>query len=299
MKRQFNWSAMILVAFVVFIFSCSENNDVSPDDTASGAPKGNTAPTGATGRGISPETKTGNFVADDDDDVCFKLVELGFIEEETSDMKGLKIDPPASFANGNVAITLSADGKMLDWTSTTQVVAFIVKGGSNYNVFDYVGTDFTWDNALFAPATMVKNKLQYPQISHYNVCYVNVGAEGCTPGYWRNHGDRWAGISPDADFDATFGVDFFSPDITLGAAIKILGGEVNALARHATAALLNSYGGVPNADGISVDYPYTTAEVIQMVQDAVANGTISETKDLFEAANEAGCPLSGTSAVRL
>jgi hypothetical protein len=34
-----------------------------------------------------------------------------------------------------------------------------------------------------------------------------------------------------------------------------------------------------------------------MVQDAVANGTIEATKNLFEAANELGCPLSGTPAV--
>jgi hypothetical protein len=29
----------------------------------------------------------------------------------------------------------------------------------------------------------------------------------------------------------------------------------------------------------------------------VADGTIEATKDLFEAANELGCPLSGTKAV--
>jgi hypothetical protein len=62
------------------------------------------------------------------------------------------------------------------------------------------------------------------------------------------------------------------------------------------AALLNSYGGVPNADGTTVAYPYTTAEVIQMVQDAVENDTPEETKDLFADANELGCPLSGTKA---
>jgi hypothetical protein len=32
-----------------------------------------------------------------------------------------------------------------------------------------------------------------------------------TPGYWKNHLDRWpeAGYSPDADFGATFGVYYF------------------------------------------------------------------------------------------
>ncbi|HSJ21924.1 MAG TPA: hypothetical protein VK964_15240 [Nocardioidaceae bacterium] len=45
-----------------------------------------------------------------------------------------------------------------------------------------------------------------------------------------------------------------------------------------------------------MSYPYTVAEVLQMVQDAVENGTIEDTKNLFEAANELGCPLSGTPA---
>jgi hypothetical protein len=139
-----------------------------------------------------------------------------------------------------------------------------------------------------------------PQISHYNLCYEPTppaGDEGCTPGYWRNHADRWQGVTSSADFDATFGVDLFATNITLGTAIWANGGGNNALARHATAALLNSFGGVPNGDGEKVDYPYTTAQVIQMVQDAAANGTIEETKDLFAAANELGCPLSGTRAV--
>jgi hypothetical protein len=100
-----------------------------------------------------------------------------------------------------------------------------------------------------------------------------------------------------SEIDATFGVDLFSPDITLGVAIQLGGGGSNALARHATAALLNALGGVPNADGTTVDYPYTVAQVIQMVQDAVANGTIEATKDLLAAANELGCPLSGTRAL--
>ena len=47
---------------------------------------------------------------------------------------------------------------------------------------------------------------------------------GCTPGYWKNwkkHGDEWlaAGVDPGADFDATFGVDYFDPDITLYEAV--------------------------------------------------------------------------------
>jgi hypothetical protein len=85
-----------------------------------------------------------------------------------------------------------------------------------------------------------------------------VGGEGCTPGYWRNHLDTWV-LDPSADFDTTFGVDFFDPDITLEDAVNLGGGGIRKLARHGTAALLNAL----NPD---VNYPATEAEVIAAVQ---------------------------------
>jgi hypothetical protein len=91
-------------------------------------------------------------------------------------------------------------------------------------------------------------------------------------------------------------VDLFAPDITLGQAVQLAGGGVNALARHATAALLNAHGGVPNGDGTTVAYPLSPAQVIALVQDAVANGTVEAAKDTLAGMNEAGCPLSGTAA---
>jgi hypothetical protein len=139
-----------------------------------------------------------------------------------------------------------------------------------------------------------------PQISHYGICYTPVpptGAQGCTPGYWRNHTDRWAGVAPDDDFDTTFDVDAFAPNITLYQAVGLGGGGVNALARHGTAALLNAHGGVPNSDGTTVNYPYTPAQVITLVQAALApDGDVEGTKDTLAAANELGCPLGGTRA---
>jgi hypothetical protein len=85
--------------------------------------------------------------------------------------------------------------------------------------------------------------------------------EGCTPGFWRNHFEDWppTGYSPSDDFDTTFGVDYFDPDITLGDAIWLGGGGVNKIARHGTAALLN-------ASSPDVEYPLTVAEVIAAVQ---------------------------------
>lgn len=102
--------------------------------------------------------------------------------------------------------------------------------------------------------------------------------EGCTPGYWKNHLEDWpaTGYSPADDFDTTFGVDLFDPDITLEQAVNAKGGKVNRLARHGTAALLS-------AAHPSVIYPLTVAEVIAAVQAGDA--------DTLEEFNELGCPL--------
>jgi len=107
--------------------------------------------------------------------------------------------------------------------------------------------------------------------------------QGCTPGYWRqkHHYFAWTTYSPGDSFQNVFGVPYSG---NLGSAVKARGGGENALARHAVAALLNA----ANPD---VAYPYTTAEVIAMVQAAYASGDFASTKNLFEAANEAGCPL--------
>jgi hypothetical protein len=254
-----------------------------------------------TAKGVQPVEYPGNFVSSDDDQVCYDMSALGYIGEVTGEMRGFKIDPPVNYNDGFISTTISADGRYLDWVATggAKVLAFIIKGGPSYNLYDYVPFNYSDDQLLHSPVTVNKKGTeQIPQISHYNVCYeVGGSTEGCTPGYWRNHADRWVGVSPTDDFDTTFGVDLFDPDVTLGWAIWANGGGNNAFARHATAALLNAYGGVPNGDGTTVAYPYTAAEVIQMVQDAVADGTIEATKDLFEDANELGCPLSGTSAV--
>jgi hypothetical protein len=89
---------------------------------------------------------------------------------------------------------------------------------------------------------------------------------------------------PDDDFDTVFGVDFFSPDITLEDALNLGGGGVNALARHAVAALLNA------AQGF---YPLTEAQVIAAVQAAFADqSTIESTKNDLASKNELGCPLN-------
>ena len=115
------------------------------------------------------------------------------------------------------------------------------------------------------------------------------GGQGCTPGYWKQelHFDSWVGYTPNQSFEAVFGRDAHSGDPSLADGAGFRGAGVNAFGRHATAALLN-------AASPDVSYPYTTAQVIAMYQAAFDGGAaaIEATKNDFEAANEAGCPLN-------
>ncbi len=118
------------------------------------------------------------------------------------------------------------------------------------------------------------------------VCTVERGGDGCTPGYWKqpHHLDSWFDYSPTDSFDAVFGVD--APgDQTLLKALKQGGGGTRALGRHAVAALLNTA-------NTSVQYLFSTAEVIQIVLDAYTSGNFEGAKNLLEAQNEQGCPLN-------
>ena len=115
------------------------------------------------------------------------------------------------------------------------------------------------------------------------------GDEGCTPGYWKQeqHFGSWTTYLRTADFDATFGVNFFTPNLTLLAALENGGGGLDALGRHGVAALLN-------AASAGVDYAYSVAQVIDIVQGdgAYAGLSVEARKNLLATANEAGCPLA-------
>lgn len=119
------------------------------------------------------------------------------------------------------------------------------------------------------------------------------GLEGCTPGFWRqpHHYGFWTGYSPDQPWTAAFmdpgswqakKREVFDGSTPLGTAVKLGGGEILALARHAVAALLNS-------TSPSVDYPLTTAQVIDAVNGAIVSGDYSGTKNMLAGYNELGC----------
>lgn len=116
----------------------------------------------------------------------------------------------------------------------------------------------------------------------------SLGGQGCTPGYWKqsHHFDSWAatGYAPSELFDTVFSVTLF-PSLTLLDALNQGGGHEKALGRHAVAALLN-------ASSPDVSYAYSAAEVIALVQSAVASGDYETAKDLLASENEQGCPLN-------
>ncbi len=123
------------------------------------------------------------------------------------------------------------------------------------------------------------------------------GGEGCTPGYWRqeHHYDSWTTYSPNDLLEDPFNIptdlELRKPEkedpenLLLGDAIELRGGKVNALIRHAVAALLNAAS--PN-----VSYDLSVNEVITKFNNAVDGGDIKSTKNLFESFNEQGCPLN-------
>jgi hypothetical protein len=114
-----------------------------------------------------------------------------------------------------------------------------------------------------------------------------VGGEGCTPGYWKQdqHFDSWpAPYTPDMLFSDVFEDAF--PGMTMLDVLNTGGGGLEALGRHAIAALLNSA-----SDGVS--YDLTTQEVIDMFNDVYPGSEedYEALKDVFEAFNEQDCPL--------
>jgi hypothetical protein len=283
-------SRVLVAVMAMAIWSaCTDNNAIGPDESASGAAGAPTA------KGVQPVEYPGNFVSSDDDQVCYDMAALGYIEEVTGEMRGFKIDPPVDYSDAFISTTLSANGRYLDWVAApgVDVVAFIIKGGPSYNLYDYIPFNYMDDQQLHSPVTIKGKNVTMPQISHYNVCYtVPPGElEGCTPGYWRNHIDRWVGISPGDDFDATFGVDLFEPNVSLCTVISNPN-TYGVFAFHAVAALLNGYAKELGSLDQFVNYKYSSQEVL----DGVADGSLS--KDDLASANEAGCTLSGTKAVK-
>lgn len=115
---------------------------------------------------------------------------------------------------------------------------------------------------------------------------------GCTPGFWKNHTDVWEGYDPGDLFDGVFGTDVGSlgkgkkaaDNPTLLDALNANGGGVNALARHAVAALLNAAHSL-------IEYPMSEGEIITAVEAALDGGDVEGLKNELDAQNNLGCSI--------
>lgn len=133
-------------------------------------------------------------------------------------------------------------------------------------------------------------RIHTDQVRVITRCAETLGAQGCTPGYWKQpqHFDSWTVYTQTDTFDSVFGVSAFPASLTLLQALEQGGGGINALGRHAVAALLNAVS--PN-----VNYPITSADVIASTQAAINSGNttlIEQTKNQLESYNQLGCPIS-------
>lgn len=131
------------------------------------------------------------------------------------------------------------------------------------------------------------------------------GDEGCTPGFWKNNGDKhgasaWDCFSPDTLFSVVFSLkeplkirgkgQRTITDPALLQALGANGGGVNAMVRHGVAAMLN-------ACSDCVDYAIgDPLQVIFMIEDTLNEVpgalTVDELHSMFAENNEAGCPVN-------
>ncbi|MGM1057399.1 MAG: T9SS type A sorting domain-containing protein, partial [Bacteroidota bacterium] len=122
----------------------------------------------------------------------------------------------------------------------------------------------------------------------------SIGNEGCTPGFWKNT-ENWCGTYQKTEnFYVIFGITNTRNlgALTLVEALDKNGGGYAKLARHATAALLNSC-------NQGVNYSYSIGQIIAEVREIFNNPALSKFNaeklgDLYDLANNLGCPLNNS-----
>lgn len=118
----------------------------------------------------------------------------------------------------------------------------------------------------------------------------STGAQGCTPGYWKQsqHFRNWAApYTPSTKFSTVFGRTP-AGDPTLLTVLQTGGGGLNALGRMSVASLLS-------ATAPGVNFAYTSSDVLRLYREAFDSGRaslIESTKNNFDRALNAGCPLN-------
>lgn len=127
----------------------------------------------------------------------------------------------------------------------------------------------------------------------------NIGNQGCTPGYWKNHTDNWEEYGPHTTIGSQF---LLPPSLSSFGSVTFLGalqggggpgvpGAAKILLRAAVAAYLN-------AAHEGLGYPYRRFDdpfdIHARVDAALASGdrdTMLALADTLDRANNLGCPL--------
>lgn len=196
----------------------------------------------------------------------------------------------------------STSGWLLYWQqlSTGQSIHSVGISGGGVGVLYSYDPPVTEDAGLHLPAvpTLIANTNdRYAPIAEANFCYSvpeETGFEGCTLGYWKvkKHHDSWPlPYTTSTLLQNYFGVD--APDATFLTALSFQGGPgvdgaKRILMKQAVASLLN-------ATSSGVDFPLTSAQVIQQVTFALGTGdrevmlSLASTLDAY---NNQGCPLN-------
>jgi hypothetical protein len=128
----------------------------------------------------------------------------------------------------------------------------------------------------------------------------NIGNQGCTPGYWKNHTSNWQEYSPNQTLDTLFAFPDQLAEFrtkTLAEALALQGGPgvsgaTQILMRASVAAFLN-------AAHEGLGYPYRRYSdpfnIHLQVNNALASldrATMINLAGVLDAANNLGCPLS-------
>jgi hypothetical protein len=150
-----------------------------------------------------------------------------------------------------------------------------------------VGTTTVYAQAT-APGDLTSN------ICSFTVTVPNcVGAQGCTPGYWKNHTSAWCSTYKTSDtvssvfahVDPSLANETLLQALQGGGGSGLVGAET-ILLRAATAALLNA---------CRLNYPLQTTDITSMVSAALATGnrdTILNLATVLDNYNNLGCPLN-------
>jgi hypothetical protein len=206
---------------------------------------------------------------------------------------------PATPDSGDTADTgVLNQGETWCWNvadvPVTVSTTFIAYG---YGEFD--GYAVTWCENPTSPPT-AETFCDQDERNEVTVDTQPCGGEGCTPGFWKENAENWnhsawVGHLPTDKFNSVFGrvIEVRTggkksntvTNPTLLEALNANGGQINALARAAVAALLNISSGCINY-GIGSE-----AELITMVQQAIDEEDWSLAGYLDDL-NNAGCPIS-------